>query len=508
MKRKMLVLALALALIVGLVPVTGIQAASKTKASDDLYFQLVDGGKTVKATISGVSGSATYKSSDKKIFKVSKKGNLTPVAPGVATLTVKSGGNTYKAEVCVINKGLKYSGTAVTGIGKCKDTKIVIGRYTEDGKKTIDTIGKGAFKGSKITSVSIPSTVKTIKENAFDKCKSLKSITIPDGVKKVYCTFKGTGITEVTFPSSVTDVKAPLANNVKTINLTTLDQFVAFCNYGTIDEAYRTVITYNNKEYHTLTGGLPEYTPYLMGYKSEERLSDKQKAELTVLRAVDFKPDQDSFNVKLFKADLIVSSLLNQVSYNMITTKGEKSKDGTRPAYGDKFSDTVYSLIGGVEHYNTAGYEGIAVGFVCHDYAVTTDRIFKLFGLPSTTVTNKDYSHEWQEVRLSDGKWHDVDNNQKKHAMVLPHLNDAIKEVSLDTVIGYIVNINAYGGKPDGLEFITSTCKWQEVEYLESEEEYLDYVVEVLRDYITGDCEKGGGTFSAGDTIMKKGDTF
>ncbi len=456
------------------------------------YIQLVNGGKTMKANIADVSGSATYKSSNKKVFKVSKKGNLTPVAPGVATLTVKSGGNTYKAEVRVINKGLKYSGTTVTGIGKCKDTKIVIGRYTEDGKKTIDTIGKGAFKGSKITSVSIPSTVKTIKENAFDKCKSIKSITIPDGVKKVYCTFKSTGITEVTFPSSVTDVKAPLANNVKTINLTTLDQFEAFCNYGTIDEAYRTVITYNNKEYHTLTGGLPEYTPYLMGYKSEERLSDKQKSELTVLRAVDFRPDQDSFNVKLFKADLVVTSLLSKVSYGMDTTRTGKGKD---------FSNTVFALIGGYKRSN-------GLGFVCDEYANTTDRFFKLFGLPSTTKTST--NHRWQEVRLSDGKWYDRDNVKQKHANVYPYFDAALEEIGgIKTARTYVENIANYGGLIKGFTNMPGGT-WASSGWFDSEDEYESRLYDGLKFQYIGDCEKGKGSllYIGEGTIMEKGDTF
>ena len=462
------------------------------------YIQLVNGGKTMKANIADVSGSATYKSSNKKVFKVSKKGNLTPVAPGVATLTVKSGGNTYKAEVRVINKGLKYSGTSITGIGKCKDKKIVIGKYTEDGKTTIQTIGAGAFKGSKITSVSIPSTVNTIREFAFDNCKSLKNITIPDGVKKVYCDFKGTGITEVTLPSSVTDIEAPLANNVKTIYLSNLDQFEAFCCYGYIDfDEYRTVITYDSKEYHTLTGGLPEYTPYLMGYKSEKDLSDKKKAEITLLRAVDFRPDKDSFNTKLFKADMVTASILSQLRYGVNTQRDD---------YGKYLSDTVYEIVGNKGR------------FVCQQYAETTDRIYKLFGLPSKFVSDHTIDHAWQEVKLCDGKWYNADNVGEPSAQTQPHREDVINSISIEELLVYSSNIESYGGlfptasinncygvsgPPKGIPLLSP----EYLELMETDEDTYKWVMDRI-DLCTVHPAALRDALEADISIMKKGDNF
>ena len=47
-----------------------------------------------------------------------------------------------------------------------------------DGKKyTVTSIAKNAFNGSKVKSVTIPSTVKTIESKAFYKCKKLAKIT-------------------------------------------------------------------------------------------------------------------------------------------------------------------------------------------------------------------------------------------------------------------------------------------------------------------------------------------
>ncbi|MCM1524046.1 MAG: leucine-rich repeat domain-containing protein [Ruminococcus sp.] len=45
-----------------------------------------------------------------------------------------------------------------------------------------ETIGDGAFKGKKLTSVTIPPTVHTIGHYAFYGCRKLTSIEIPAGV--------------------------------------------------------------------------------------------------------------------------------------------------------------------------------------------------------------------------------------------------------------------------------------------------------------------------------------
>lgn len=74
------------------------------------------------------------------------------------------------------------------------------------------SIGKGAFYGQPgfgyhLTSVSIPSSVTSIGEEAFHSC-GLTSITIPNGVTEIKrCAFGNTALTEVTIPSSVTSLE-------------------------------------------------------------------------------------------------------------------------------------------------------------------------------------------------------------------------------------------------------------------------------------------------------------
>ena len=166
------------------------------------YIQLTDGDKTVSAQLKGVSGDVKYESGNTGVFTVDKSGKVTPVAPGNATLKATAGGKTYTAEVTVISKGLEYSTGTVKGMGKCKDKNVVIGRYTEDGKNIVTTIGNKAFEGKDITAIEFPDTLVYI-HDAFDGCKSLKSVEFPAHVYYLSANFYGTGITALELPKSL-----------------------------------------------------------------------------------------------------------------------------------------------------------------------------------------------------------------------------------------------------------------------------------------------------------------
>ena len=109
-------------------------------------------------------------------------------------------------------KGLKYSensdGTyAVTGIGTCTDTDVIISSYY-NGKK-VTSIGESAFYNcSKLTSITIPNSVTTIGESAFYNCTSITSITIPNSLTTLfYNTFcHCSSLTSIVIPSSVTTI--------------------------------------------------------------------------------------------------------------------------------------------------------------------------------------------------------------------------------------------------------------------------------------------------------------
>ena len=72
----------------------------------------------------------------------------------------------------------------------------------------LTSIASGAFCGTLIESIEIPSTVKSILYMAFADCENLKSIAIPDGISKItWQCFSNCGQLEsVTLPVSVTEV--------------------------------------------------------------------------------------------------------------------------------------------------------------------------------------------------------------------------------------------------------------------------------------------------------------
>ena len=72
----------------------------------------------------------------------------------------------------------------------------------------VTSIGDGAFYKSNITSVVIPSSVKTIEEQAFINCYSLTSVIIPSSVTAIgESAFSGCrSLTSVNIPSSVTTI--------------------------------------------------------------------------------------------------------------------------------------------------------------------------------------------------------------------------------------------------------------------------------------------------------------
>lgn len=102
-------------------------------------------------------------------------------------------------------KGQKYK---VTGIGnlafdRCKSlTSVTI-------PEGVTSIGMGAFNGcSLLESVTIPNTVTSIKSNAFGGCKSLTSVTIPDNVTSIEDhTFAGCkSLVSINIPNTVTSI--------------------------------------------------------------------------------------------------------------------------------------------------------------------------------------------------------------------------------------------------------------------------------------------------------------
>ncbi|MBR2908151.1 MAG: leucine-rich repeat domain-containing protein [Clostridia bacterium] len=115
---------------------------------------------------------------------------------------------------CGGSKGLEYElnedGTAYTvvGIGTCEDTELVIPSKYKG--LPVTAIGEGALKSwLGLTSVTIPSSVKTIGKSAFAYCDDLSELIIKkgSGVTIGDEAFRGCGgLTEVVLPEGVTSI--------------------------------------------------------------------------------------------------------------------------------------------------------------------------------------------------------------------------------------------------------------------------------------------------------------
>ena len=119
---------------------------------------------------------------------------------GLTSINVASGNNYYSD-----NNGVLFNK---------KKTELI--RYPEGKSQTsytipdsVTSIGNWAFDGcTGLTSITIPNSVTSIGAHAFDGCTGLTSITIPNSVTSIgYMAFYGcTGLTSITIPNSVTSI--------------------------------------------------------------------------------------------------------------------------------------------------------------------------------------------------------------------------------------------------------------------------------------------------------------
>ena len=73
---------------------------------------------------------------------------------------------------------------------------------------SVTAIGEDAFRGMPITSISLPTSLRSIGEFAFDECKQLNEVVIPEGVTTICETaFAGcTSLTTISLPSTLTQI--------------------------------------------------------------------------------------------------------------------------------------------------------------------------------------------------------------------------------------------------------------------------------------------------------------
>jgi len=121
-------------------------------------------------------------------------------------------------------------------------------------------IGNGAFGGSSIVSVSLPSTVKRIGVRAFNGCKNLTSIIIPEGVATVEAfAFSGCkALASVTLPNTLTSI-GKFCFNQCSIQSITIPSSVTQIEQGAFGQCYSLksiTVQDGNSSYTSIQGHL------------------------------------------------------------------------------------------------------------------------------------------------------------------------------------------------------------------------------------------------------------
>ena len=103
---------------------------------------------------------------------------------------------------------------------------------------SVTSIGRSAFEGcSGLTSLTIPSSVTSIGKSAFDGCSGLTSLTLPSSVTRISeSAFEGcSGLTSLTLPSSVTEIGGYAFKGCSRLTSLTLPSSVTWISESAFD---------------------------------------------------------------------------------------------------------------------------------------------------------------------------------------------------------------------------------------------------------------------------------
>ena len=108
-------------------------------------------------------------------------------------------------------------------------------------KYAVKSIGEYAFDHSDLTTIVIPDHIQSIGESAFGSCKNLTSVTLPEGIDKLFRVFSGcTSLCRITIPKSVVSVNALFGN------CTNLDSVVLPPNITLLGSTFANCISLQN----------------------------------------------------------------------------------------------------------------------------------------------------------------------------------------------------------------------------------------------------------------------
>ena len=108
-------------------------------------------------------------------------------------------------------------------------------------KYAVKSIGEYAFDHSDLTTIVIPDHIQSIGESAFGSCKNLTSVTLPEGIDRLFRVFSGcTSLRRITIPESVVSANALFDN------CTNLDSVVLPPNITLLGSTFSNCISLQN----------------------------------------------------------------------------------------------------------------------------------------------------------------------------------------------------------------------------------------------------------------------
>ena len=157
---------------------------------------------TIPNSVTSIGGSAFNGCSS--LTSVTIPNSVTSIGEGafngcssLTSMIVSNGNSTYDSR------------NNCNAIIETSTNKLIVGCKNTTMPNSVTTVGEGAFNGcSGLTSVTIPDSVISIGNQAFNGCSGLTSVTIPNFVTTIgYRAFAGcSGLTSVTIGNSVTTI--------------------------------------------------------------------------------------------------------------------------------------------------------------------------------------------------------------------------------------------------------------------------------------------------------------